>query len=158
MLNFEKWHRGLAGVEVKYRQGTADNAWAADELLDVVLDHEVIEHGDNLHQFVSNCAARLKPGGIMIDAMLNRSSCVLVLAVLGGEYVVRWLPEGLHDRRPFLKPREIETIRGCAELVIENTGGVSTNSASQKWKITANPSVNYMLVAEKRERPHPLGE
>ncbi len=125
-------------------------------MLDVVLNLKVIKHGDNLHQFGINCAARLKFGGIMIVETLNWFFRILVLAGLGAEYVLRWLPVGPHDWRQFLKPREIETMLACAGLVNEDPVGVPINSASQKWKITAYPSMYYIFVAEKRERPHPL--
>ena len=157
-IEIAKRHARQTDVEINYRHGTADSAVLADELFDVVLNLEVIEHVDDPHKLIADCSARLKPGGTMIVATLNRTLRALALAIIGAEYVLRWLPVGTHDWRRFLKPREIETMLACAGLEIEGIIGVAMNPLSREWKITADPAVNYMMVAEKTQKLHVFRE
>jgi 2-polyprenyl-6-hydroxyphenyl methylase/3-demethylubiquinone-9 3-methyltransferase len=148
-IEIAKRHARQTGVDIDYRHGTANTVVAADELFDVVLSLEVIEHVDNPQKLITDCAAHLKPGGMMIVATLNRTLRALILAILGAEYVLRWLPVGTHDWRRFLKPREIELMLADEGLGIEDIVGVTLNPLNRTWKITPDPSVNYMLVAGK---------
>ena len=148
-IEIARCHAHRTGVEIDYRHGTAHSAVAAEELFDVVLNLEVIEHVDNPRKLIADCTAHLKPGGVIFIATLNRSFRALVLAIIGGEYILRWLPVGTHDWRRFLKPLEVEAMLASEELMIGETVGIGMNPLSRKWRITANTSVNYMLIAQK---------
>lgn len=155
-IEIAKRHSHQTGLYIDYRHGTADTALTAEELFDVVLNLEVIEHVDDPRKLIKDCTARLKPGGIIIVATLNRTLRSLVLAIIGAEYVLRWLPVGTHDWRRFMKPGEIETMLVDEGLNMNNTVGVALNPLSRNWKITPDLSVNYMLVAEKGLQPDTL--
>ena len=151
-IEIAKRHARQTDVEINYRHGTVESSVLADELFDVVLNLEVIEHVDDPQKLIADCTARLRPGGIMIVATLNRTLRALALAIVGAEYVLRWLPVGTHDWRRFLKPREIETMLACSGLEIEGIVGVAMDPLSRKWKITADPAVNYMMVAAETQQ------
>ena len=100
-------HAAEVGADVDYRCSTAEALLAAGEPFDVILNMEVIEHVADPGQFLRDCAAMLKPGGLMIVATLNRTLKAFALAKVGAEYVLRWLPPGTHDWSKFLKPEEL---------------------------------------------------
>ena len=113
---------------------------------------EVVEHVADIELFVSTCAAMVKPGGLMIAATLNRTLKSFALAIVGAEYVLRWLPRGTHQWDKFVTPQELET-------AIENTGlrvigerGVIYNPFADRWQLSSDMDVNYMLVAAQRQR------
>ncbi len=147
-----KRHARQAGIKINYRHGTAESAVAAEEVFDVVLNLEVIEHVSDPHKLITDCASHLKTDGMMIVATLNRTIRALALAIVGAEYVLRWLPVGTHDWRRFLKPREIEAMLVFLGLETKGIVGVAFNPLIRRWKVTSDPSVNYMLVAEKTEQ------
>ncbi len=153
-IEIAKRHAKQTVVDVDYRHGTAETAVPESELFDVVLNLEVIEHVADPKKLMTDCARRLKPGGLLIVATLNRTVRALVLAIFGAEYILRWLPVGTHDWRRFLKPDEIETMLSGEGLRVDGTVGVALNPLKRIWKITSDPAVNYMLIAVK---PTPFG-
>ena len=142
-------HAQQSGINVDYRHGTAETALNFDEKFDVVLNLEVIEHVADSKKLMADCTLRLKPGGLLIVATLNRTWRSLALAIIGAEYILRWLPVGTHNWNRFLKPSEVKAMLVGDNLKIEDTVGVALNPLNRKWKITSSPSVNYMVVAEK---------
>ena len=102
-------HAQESGVTVDYRATTAEELAAAGENFDVVLAMEVVEHVADVKAFVATCAAMVKPGGLMIAATLNRTLKSFALAIVGAEYVLRWLPRGTHQWDKFVTPDELET-------------------------------------------------
>ena len=153
-IEIAKRHARQTDVEINYRHGTVDSAVSADELFDVVLNLEVIEHVDDSQKLIADCTARLKAGGILIVATRNRDLCAWALAIIGAEYVLRLLPMGTHDWWRFLKPHEIEAMLACSGCKSEGIVGVAMNPVSCEWKITADAAVNYMMVAEKTRPSH----
>ncbi|MEK9942983.1 MAG: bifunctional 2-polyprenyl-6-hydroxyphenol methylase/3-demethylubiquinol 3-O-methyltransferase UbiG [Gammaproteobacteria bacterium] len=148
-IDFAKRHARQAGISIDYRHGTAQSAVSPDENFDVVLNLEVIEHVADPAKLMTDCASRLKPGGLLFIATLNRTIRALVLAIYAAEYVLRWLPVGTHDWRRFLKPNEIEAMLRSGKMRVIEMVGVTMNPLNRNWKVTSDPSVNYMLVAEK---------
>ena len=102
-------HAQESGVAVDYRATTAEDLAAAGERFDVVLAMEVVEHVVDVDAFVATCASMVKPGGLMIAATLNRTLKSFALAIVGAEYVLRWLPRGTHQWDKFVTPSELET-------------------------------------------------
>jgi 2-polyprenyl-6-hydroxyphenyl methylase / 3-demethylubiquinone-9 3-methyltransferase len=142
-------HAAESGLTIDYRATTAEELAAAGERFDVVLAMEVVEHVADVDLFVSTCATMVKPGGLMIAATLNRTLKSFALAIVGAEYVLRWLPRGTHQWDKFVTPRELET-------AIENTGlrvcgerGVVYNVFADRWQLSSDMDVNYMLVAAR---------
>lgn len=148
-------HAGEAGVVVDYRATTAEDLAAAKERFDVVLVMEVVEHVTDVNAFVATCAAMVKPGGLMMIATLNRTLKSFALAIVGAEYVLRWLPRGTHQWDKFVTPEELEAaIEDCGLQVIGERG-VVYNPFADRWQLSSDMDVNYMLVAQ---RPMHKGE
>jgi 2-polyprenyl-6-hydroxyphenyl methylase/3-demethylubiquinone-9 3-methyltransferase len=99
-----KLHAAQSGLSIDYRCTTAEDLSAAGETFDVVLAMEVVEHVADVHLFVESCAAMVKPDGLMIAATLNRTLKSFALAIVGAEYILRWLPVGSHSWDKFVTP------------------------------------------------------
>jgi len=152
-IEIAKRHAWQTGISIDYRHGTAQSAVSANENFDVVLNLEVIEHVADPAKLMTDCASRLKPNGLLFIATLNRTIRALALAIFAAEYVLRWLPVGTHDWRRFLKPHEIEAMLRSGKMRVIETVGVTMNPLTRHWKVTSDPSVNYMLVADKQTLP-----
>ncbi|HEY6023945.1 MAG TPA: bifunctional 2-polyprenyl-6-hydroxyphenol methylase/3-demethylubiquinol 3-O-methyltransferase UbiG [Pseudolabrys sp.] len=148
-------HAGESGVVVDYRATTAEDLAAAKERFDVVLAMEVIEHVADVGAFVSTCAAMVKPGGLMFAATLNRTLKSFAFAIVGAEYVLRWLPRGTHQWDKFVTPEELETAIEASGLSVIGERGVIFNPFADRWQLSSDTDVNYMLVAH---RPKHKGE
>lgn len=132
-------------LKINYICNTAENLTKSySESFDVILNMEVIEHVANPEFFMQSCAKLLKPNGIMFVATLNRTLKSYALAIVGAEYILRWLPIGTHDWNKFLKPNEIEKMAQSAHLSHHSWQGVSFNPLTQKWIKISDISVNYM--------------
>lgn len=146
-------HAGEQGLAIDYRAGTAEGLLAAGEApFDIVLNLEVVEHVANPAQFLEDTARLVKPGGLMIVATLNKTAKALATAVIGAEYILRWLPRGTHDWSKFLSPEEVRAPLIRAGLEADEAVGVSFQPISGQWKLSGDTSVNYMIVAR---RPQP---
>ena len=147
-----KAHAEESGVTVDYRTTTAEELAAAGEQFDVVLAMEVVEHVTDVNAFVATCAGMVKPGGLMIAATLNRTLKSFALAIVGAEYVLRWLPRGTHQWDKFVTPTELETAFEGGGLRVTGERGVIYNPFADRWQLSSDMDVNYMLVAERPNR------
>ncbi|WP_076416523.1 bifunctional 2-polyprenyl-6-hydroxyphenol methylase/3-demethylubiquinol 3-O-methyltransferase UbiG [Shewanella sp. UCD-KL12] len=116
---------------------------------DIVLNTEVIEHVSDQKALMDTCCQLLKPGGLLVFATLNRTIKSYLVAILGAEYVMRYLPVGTHEWRYFVKPKEISDHIEKHGLHIIKKEGMSFNPLNKQWKITNNTEVNYLLYAYK---------
>ena len=119
------------------------------EKFDIILNLEVVEHVENLDLYLQSCYNLLDKNGLMFTATLNRTLISYVKAIIGAEYVLRWLPIGTHDWNKFLKPKEIENKITKLNLSIKDVKGLVFNPLSRKWKTSDDVSVNYVIVATK---------
>ena len=142
-------HAERAGVTVDYRCTTAEDLAAAGERFDVVLAMEVVEHVADVGVFVDRCAAMVKPGGLMIVATLNRTLKAFALAIVGAEYVLGWLPRGTHQWDKFVTPNELEIALTKAGLDLTAETGVIYHLLADRWQLSTDLDVNYMLVAAR---------
>ena len=142
-------HAQEQGLSVDYRATTAEALAEAGETFDVVLAMEVVEHVTDVALFVSTCAAMVKPGGLFIAATLNRTLKSFALAIVGAEYVLRWIPRGTHQWDKFVTPRELETAVENTGLNVTGERGVVYNLLADRWQLSSDMDVNYMLVAER---------
>jgi 2-polyprenyl-6-hydroxyphenyl methylase/3-demethylubiquinone-9 3-methyltransferase len=142
-------HAAQMSLDVDYRLATVE-ALLADGAgpYDVVLNMEVIEHVADPAVFLKDSARLLKPGGLMIVATLNRTPKALALAVIGAEYVLRWLPAGTHDWNKFLKPEELIGFLDGEPLAVEGPFGVAYNPLTGRWSRSADVAVNYMITVK----------
>jgi len=144
-------HAVESGVEVDYRATTAEDLAAAGERFDVVLAMEVVEHVVDVNAFVATCVSMVKPGGLMIAATLNRTLKSFALAIVGAEYILRWLPRGTHQWDKFVTPTELEDAFEAAGLQVIGERGVVYNPFADRWQLSSDMDVNYMLVAERKK-------
>jgi 2-polyprenyl-6-hydroxyphenyl methylase/3-demethylubiquinone-9 3-methyltransferase len=140
------------GVDVDYRATTAEALAEANEKFDVVLAMEVVEHVNDVTEFVATCAAMVKPGGLMIAATLNRTLKSFALAIVGAEYILRWLPRGTHQWDKFVTPAELERAIESTGLNVIGERGVIYNPLADHWQLSSDMDVNYMLVAERSKK------
>jgi 2-polyprenyl-6-hydroxyphenyl methylase/3-demethylubiquinone-9 3-methyltransferase len=145
-------HARESGVAVDYRATTAEELAAANEKFDIVLAMEVVEHVSDVGLFVNTCAAMVKPGGLMIAATINRTMKSFALAIVGAEYLLRWLPRGTHQWDKFVTPNELEIAFERGGLRVIGEKGVIYNLFADRWQLSSDTDVNYMLVAEKSAR------
>jgi 2-polyprenyl-6-hydroxyphenyl methylase/3-demethylubiquinone-9 3-methyltransferase len=149
-------HAEHSGVTVDYRATTAEALADAGERFDVVLAMEVVEHVTDVGLFVARCAEMVAPGGLMIAATLNRTLKSFALAIVGAEYVLRWLPRGTHQWDKFVTPNELEIAFAQAGLDVIAETGVIYNLLADRWQLSTDMDVNYMLVAVRSQDAAPV--
>ncbi len=137
------------GVAVDYRSTTAEALADAGERFDIVLAMEVVEHVTDVNLFVRRCAEMVRPGGLMITATLNRTLKAFALAIVGAEYVLRWLPRGTHQWDKFVTPQELESALQAGGLRRIGESGVIYNLLADKWQLSPDMDVNYLITAER---------
>jgi len=142
-------HAESSGLKITYLQCAAEDMVERGERFDIVLAMEVIEHVANVDAFIASCAQLVNPGGLIFFATLNRTAKAFALAIVGAEYVMRWLPRGTHDWRKFVKPSELAHPLRRAGLAIEQIAGVTYNPIADRWSLSRDLDVNYMLVAKR---------
>ena len=142
-------HAAEQGLDITYRNTTAEDMLAEGHQFDLVLNMEVVEHVADVSSFMTSSAGLVKEGGLMIVATLNRTAKAFALAIVGAEYVLRWLPAGTHQFDKFVKPDELKRPLTKADMRIIYETGVSFNPLTDKWSLTKDMSVNYMLAAAK---------
>jgi 2-polyprenyl-6-hydroxyphenyl methylase/3-demethylubiquinone-9 3-methyltransferase len=142
-------HAEQSGVTIDYRATTAEALAQAGESFDVVLAMEVVEHVVDVGTFVGLAAGMVKPGGLMFVATLNRTLKSFALAIVGAEYVLRWLPRGTHRWDKFVTPDELEIALEQSGLSQIGETGVIYNLLADRWQLSADMDVNYMVAAEK---------
>ena len=144
-----KLHAGEQELTIDYRATTAEALAGASERFDVVLAMEVVEHVADLALFVRLCAEMVRPGGIMVVATINRTLKSFALAIVGAEYVLQWLPRGTHQWGKFVTPTELtDAIEQHGMMLLDETG-VIYDLIADRWRLSSDMDVNYMVVAEK---------
>jgi 2-polyprenyl-6-hydroxyphenyl methylase/3-demethylubiquinone-9 3-methyltransferase len=118
------------------------------ERFDIILAMEVVEHVADVGLFLDRCAAMLKPGGIMVASTLNRNWKSFALGIVAAEYVLRWLPRGTHQWEKFVTPDELARHLERNKLGITEQSGVVYSPFADKWSLSSDMDVNYMVVAE----------
>ena len=119
------------------------------EKFDIVLNLEVVEHVENLELYIKSCSNLLKKNGIMFTATLNRTIVSYIKAIVGAEYILRWLPIGTHDWNKFIKPEELEKKLSLANFCTIDVKGLEFNPLFNKWKKSDNLSVNYIICSKR---------
>ena len=119
------------------------------ETYDIILNLEIVEHVDNIELYLKSCNNLLKNGGLMFTATLNRTLTSYIKAIIGAEYLLRWLPIGTHDWNKFIKPEELEKILLDQKFKTVDLSGLVFNPISSKWRRSSNLSVNYIVCSSK---------
>jgi 2-polyprenyl-6-hydroxyphenyl methylase/3-demethylubiquinone-9 3-methyltransferase len=142
-----KLHAERSHLSIDYRCTTLEQM-DARERFDIVLAMEVVEHVVDVGAFLDRCAAVLKPGGLMVVSTLNRTWKSFALAIVGAEYVLRWLPRGTHQWDKFVTPEELTHHLERNRLNITEQAGVVYSPFADRWSTSSDMDVNYMVVAE----------
>jgi 2-polyprenyl-6-hydroxyphenyl methylase/3-demethylubiquinone-9 3-methyltransferase len=147
-IKIAKAHAEKSNLSINYLNSVPENLNSKNKF-DIILNLEVVEHVENLDLYLKSCFKLLKPKGMMFTATLNRTLTSYIKAIVGAEYVLRWLPIGTHDWNKFIKPEELEKKITDLDFSIIDLTGLSFNPFFQEWKKTKDVSVNYILAAKK---------
>jgi len=142
-INVAKLHSKKMGLNIKYTNCSTENI-NTKKKFDVILNMEVIEHVSNVNLFINNCSKLIKKNGIMFVATINKNLKSYLFAIVGAEYILRWLPIGTHDWNKFLTPQELESVANKNKLIQNDMTGVKFNMFLNKWEISRDTSVNYI--------------
>lgn len=144
-------HARQSALEIDYRHTTAEALADAGEQFDVVLNMEVIEHVADPAAYLTACQRLLKPGGLMICSTLNRNPKSWLMAIVGAEHIMRWLPKGTHDWNKFITPDELQALIEQAGLTQVDRKGMVFNPIGWSWSLSSRDlSVNYVTASVKR--------
>lgn len=145
-------HAAEMGLNIDYRNTTAEDLAdlvpKSEEEYDAIINMEVVEHVADLASYLTACRALLKPEGIMLVSTLNRTLKSLLLAKIGAEYILRWLPIGAHDWNKFLLPSELEQALEEAGFEMGDLTGMNYNPLTRRWKLSESDyAINYAVSA-----------
>ena len=146
-ISIARQHALQSDLPIEYEYLDAEAAVRRARRYDVVLNMEVVEHVADLSVFMAQCNQLVADGGVMYIATINRNLLSWLFAIVGAEYVLRWLPKGTHSWIKFVKPRELEALLARDNMTVNATTGVRVNPFTRQFSLTPRLSVNYMLSA-----------
>jgi 2-polyprenyl-6-hydroxyphenyl methylase / 3-demethylubiquinone-9 3-methyltransferase len=142
-------HASAQGLAIAYRTGRVEDLTAEGLLFDAVICLEVVEHVPDVGTFIATCARLVRPGGLMLLSTINRTLKAYLLAIVGAEYVLRWLPVGTHQWERFVTPDELRRDLGAAGLDAPVFRGLVYSPLADSWSLSADTDVNYLAAAAK---------
>jgi 2-polyprenyl-6-hydroxyphenyl methylase/3-demethylubiquinone-9 3-methyltransferase len=147
-IKIAELHSKTNQLDIKYLNKSPEQIKEV-EIFDIILNLEVVEHVKDLDLYIKSCSRLLKKNGIIFTATLNRTFTSYFKAIIGAEYVLRWLPIGTHDWNSFLKPEELEKKLNNSDLSTLDVTGLSFNPFVKKWRRSSNLDVNYIILSKK---------
>jgi 2-polyprenyl-6-hydroxyphenyl methylase / 3-demethylubiquinone-9 3-methyltransferase len=144
-----KAHASAGGLDISYEVATAEELAARGQGYDAVLLLEVVEHVPDVPAFIKSVAPLAKPGGVMILSTLNRTLKAYALAIVGAEYILRWLPVGTHQWERFVKPEELASALSAAGLKLTGMEGLIYDPFADEWRLGSDTDVNYFASATR---------
>jgi 2-polyprenyl-6-hydroxyphenyl methylase/3-demethylubiquinone-9 3-methyltransferase len=148
-IEIARAHAEETGAPAVYRAATAEDLAAEGARFDVVCAMEVVEHVVDPAAFIATACSMVKPGGLFFASTLNRTAKSFALAIVGAEYILRWVPPGTHQWEKFVTPAELEDAIVAAGLELHALAGVSYNPLRDAWSASRDLDVNYMVVARR---------
>ena len=142
-INVAKLHSKKNNLKIKYICSSPEKLNIKDKF-DVILNMEIVEHVEDVNFFLKSCSNLLKKNGIMFVATLNKTLKSYLFAIIGAEYILRWLPIGTHEWEKFLKPEELISILKNNNFKLDRLDGMKLNILTDKWSISNDKSVNYI--------------
>ena len=142
-IKVAKLHAKEMNLNIKYIHSSPENI-DLENKFDVVLCMEIVEHVANINLFIEKCSGLIKKNGIMFVATINKNLKSYIFAILGAEYIMRWLPIGTHEWEKFLSPQDLKNIAIKNNLIIDETIGMKYNFFSNNWSESTDTSVNYI--------------
>lgn len=149
-INAARAHADASGVTVDYRTQSVEDLAASGERFDAALCLEVLEHVPDPAAFLATAARVLEPGGVLVASTINRTAKAYLLAIVGAEYVLGWLPRGTHQWDRFITPEELEGFMRSAGLDPDRREGVVYDPLRDRWNRSSDTDVNYQLSARLR--------
>ncbi len=143
-----KTHAKKMNLNINYINSSPENINLKNEF-DVILNMEIVEHVSNINLFINNCSKLIKKNGLMFVATINKNLKSYLFAIIGAEYVLRWLPIGTHDWDKFISPEELEVIVKKNNFNNTEVIGLNFNLISKKWQVSTDSSVNYISIFKK---------
>ena len=147
-INIAKLHSEQSNLNINYIKIAPENLNEIEKF-DVILNLEIVEHVDNVNLYIKSCYKLLKKNGLMFTATLNRSFTSYIKAIIGAEYILRWLPIGTHDWNKFIKPEELEKFLSQEKFSTLDIKGLKFNPFLKKWSKSKDLSVNYIISSFK---------
>ena len=142
-INVAKLHSKKNNLKINYFCSSPEKFKVKDKF-DVILNMEIVEHVDDINFFLKSCTSLLKKNGIMFVATLNKTLKSYIFAIVGAEYILRWLPIGTHEWEKFVKPDELTSILKKNNLKLDRIDGMNFNILTNKWSVGNDKSVNYI--------------
>jgi 2-polyprenyl-6-hydroxyphenyl methylase / 3-demethylubiquinone-9 3-methyltransferase len=144
-------HAEETGVRLAYRMGTVEALAEERRLFDVVCAMEVVEHAADPRRFVATAASLVKPGGLFLASTINRTLRSFALAIVGAEYVLRWLEPGTHHWEQFVTPIELTGFARAAGLRCRSLRGMVYDPFRRDWRLSSDTGVNYLFASTKAD-------
>lgn len=142
-------HAAAQGLDIDYRAARAETLAEEGARFDAVLALEVVEHVPDVGAFLKTAGALVRPGGLMILSTINRTLKSYAMAIVGAEYLLRWLPAGTHDWNRFVRPGELSQALAAAGLAETDRRGIVFHPLSGEWGLARDTDVNYLMTAAR---------
>jgi len=147
-IEVAKIHAKRSNLKINYQKNSPEQLSNTDKF-DIILNLEIVEHVDNVNLYIESCYNLLKKNGLMFTATINRTFISYIKAIIGAEYILRWLPIGTHEWNKFIKPEELEKILADQDFFTIDLKGLEFDPIFNKWKKSDNLSVNYIICSSK---------
>ena len=147
-IKVAKIHSKENNLEINYLNCSPEMLKEREEF-DIILNLEIVEHVEDVELYINSCSKLLKKNGLMFTATLNRTITSYIKAIIGAEYILRWLPIGTHDWNKFIRPEELEEKLSIENFKTIEVKGLVFNPLNNKWKKSNNLSVNYIICSSK---------
>tara|TARA_B100001063_G_scaffold109837_1_gene102446 strand:- start:174 stop:671 length:498 start_codon:yes stop_codon:yes gene_type:complete len=142
-IQVAKLHAKKSNLNIKYLSTSPEN-FKTETKFDVILNMEIIEHVEDVNFFLESCSFLLKKKGIMFIATINKTLKSYFFAIVGAEYILRWLPIGTHEWEKFVNPNDLINISKKYNLNLENLDGMKFNILKDEWSLSSDKSINYI--------------
>ena len=147
-INIAKLHAKKNKLKINYLCSSPEKL-KIKKKFDVILNMEIIEHVEDIDFFINSCSKLLKKNGLMFVATLNKTLKSYMFAIIGAEYVLRWLPIGTHDWEKFVRPEDLKKILSKNNLKLEKLDGMNFNIIKDEWSMSSDASINYIVKSIK---------
>ncbi len=148
-IRIAQLHAASGNLDIDYRQVTASEMADTGQVFDVVLNMEVVEHVADVEAFMRDCNRLVADGGVTFVATINRTWLAWLFAIVGAEYILRWLPRGTHRWTMFRKPAEIEALLRQGGIDVADRVGVAANPFARTLRLVGSTHVNYMMFCKR---------
>ena len=147
-INIAKLHAKKNNLKINYLCSSPEKL-KIQKKFDVILNMEIVEHVEDINFFINSCSKLLRKNGLMFVATINKTLKSYMFAIIGAEYVLRWLPIGTHDWEKFVRPEDLKKILSKNSLKLEKLDGMNFNIIKDEWNISSDTSINYIVKSIK---------